>query len=347
MQGGIKIAGLSPVIIPVFISNMGCPHRCVFCDQSQFSAPVPPGEVPVIVDDFLKKCRMPQERNRILAFYGGSFTGIGAELLDEYLEVTSKLIFEKRIHGAKASTRPDMVSHSILKNLEEAGFVELELGIQSMDDRVLASSGRGHTASDAAHACLLVKKSGLRLGVQIMPGLPGEDIKGFQRTVHAVVECKPDSARIYPVVVLSGTKLEESYLQGEYKPLSLQEATSRTLYASVLLESQGCTMLRMGLPDSPNLRVTAGPYHPSFGFLVRSLGYRIMAGHMMDKLGEGCELIVNPRDIPELLGFRRDTILNLRFTYSFDETLPRGYIKGRSVRESACIQLQDILEYIL
>jgi hypothetical protein len=68
---------------------------------------------------------------------------------------------------------------------------------------------------------------------------------------------------------------------------------------------------------------------------------------MVDALGEDCELVVNPRDIPELLGYKRSTISELIFSYSFDEKLPRGYIRGRSGRESACIQLQDILEYIL
>jgi histone acetyltransferase (RNA polymerase elongator complex component) len=347
MQGGIEIAGLSPVVIPVFVSNLGCPHRCVFCDQSQFSPLVPPEDVAAHVDDYLAQSRKPLERQRILAFYGGSFTGIGEDLLDGYLEVTTRLLAERRIHGAKASTRPDMVSPSILEALQHAGFMELELGIQSMDDAVLAASRRGHTAFDAVKACTFVKGSGMKLGVQIMPGLPGEDAQGFRKTVDAVLKLNPDSARLYPVVVLEGTRLEELYSRGEYQPLSLEEAVTRTLYASVKLESQGCTILRMGLPSSPGLKVVGGPYHPSFGFLVRSRGYRIMARRMVDALGEGCELVVNPRDIPELLGYKRSTISELIFSYSFDEKLPRGYIRGRSGRESACIQLQDILEYIL
>jgi hypothetical protein len=80
---------------------------------------------------------------------------------------------------------------------------------------------------------------------------------------------------------------------------------------------------------------------------VRSRGYRIMAQRMMDQLGQPCELSVNPRDTSELLGYRRSTISELIFSYSFDEKLPRGYIRGRSARESACIQVQDILEYIV
>ena len=347
MQGGIEIAGLSPVVIPVFVSNLGCPHRCVFCDQSQFSPFVSPEDIPALADDFIAHCRKPLERQRILAFYGGSFTGIDTDLFDRYLEVTIRLLAEGRIQGAKASTRPDMVSHSILNELQHAGFVELELGIQSMDDAILSASQRGHTVSDVLEACTLVKRSGMKLGIQIMPGLPGESIDSFRKTVDMVGKLNPDSARIYPVVVLGGTKLEGLYLRGEYLPLSLKEAVKRTLYASVKLESQVCTVLRMGLPASPGLKVIAGPYHPSFGFLVRSRGYGIMAQRMMDQLGQPCELSVNPRDASELLGYKRSTISELIFSYSFDEKLPRGYIRGRSARESACIQVRDILEYIV
>jgi len=348
MQGGIEIAGLSPVVIPVFVPNMGCPHRCIFCDQSQFSAPVPPEDIPAYVDTFLAHCKEPESRRRVLAFYGGSFTGIGPGLLGRYLEAASSLLSENRIHGAKASTRPDLVSRSILDDLKKAGFVELELGIQSMDDRVLLASGRGHTASDAVLAASLVKESGMKLGIQIMPGLPGEDVASFRHTVEAVACLGPDNARVYPAVVLSGTKLEELYARGAYQPLAQEDAVARSLFALVRLESiGGCSMLRMGLPPSAGLKVTAGPYHPAFGFLVRSHGYRIMARRIMDVLGSGCELSVHPRDLPELLGYRRKTVSDLRFHYSFDEKQPRGYLKGRAARESSCIQLRDILEYIL
>jgi len=308
---------------------------------------MPPEHVAVHVGEFLSHCRSAGERRRILAFFGGSFTGIGHDLLEGYLDVTRTLIAQGHIHSAKASTRPDMVSQDILDRLGQAGFDELEIGIQSMDDVVLEASSRGHTRKDAAEACNLVKKSGMRLGVQVMPGLPGEDIKSFKQTVDEVLKLHADTARIYPTVVLAGTTLEELYRSGDYQPLSLDEAVSRTLYAAIRLENAGSTILRMGIPSSSRLKVIAGPYHASFGFLVRASGYRIMAGRIVSKLGKGCEMKVSSRDIPELVGYRRSTLKDLNFSFSFDDTLPRGYISAVASRESACIQLQDILEYIL
>lgn len=347
MQGGVKIAGLPPIVIPVFVSNLGCLNRCVFCDQRQNADPMPPRQVEAYADEFISHCRYPQDRQRIIAFFGGSFTGIEEDLFQEYLEVTRSLISQGLIHAAKASTRPDMVSADILDMLIKSGFSELEIGLQSMDDAVLDKSERGHTIDNAIQACTLVKRSGMRLGIQLMPGLPGEDIPSFKQSIDEVLRIGPDHARIYPTVVLSGTRLEDMYHRGEYQPLTLDEAVHRTLYAVIKLENAGCIILRMGIPASPGLRITAGPYHDSFGFLVRAKGYRIMAQRLVSVLGTNCKLAVHSTVIPELVGHGRSTVKDLKFSYSFDDTLPRGYIRAYGSRESSCIQLQDILEYIL
>jgi len=347
MQGGIAIAGLSPVVVPIFVSNVGCPHRCIFCDQTQFSEPVSPEDVPGIVKDFIASCDRAEERRRLIAFYGGTFTGIEEQVLGRYLDAATRLMKQGVIHGCKASTRPDMVSKEILGRLEKAGFVELELGAQSMDNRVLSASRRGHRAEDTARASQLVKDSGMQLGIQIMPGLPGEDRQSFLKTVDAVVGMNPDTARIYPTVVLSGTGLEKLFERGEYVPLDLDEALLRSLYSYIRLTMSGTTVLRMGLPPSSLLRVVAGPYHESFGFLVKARAFRIMAGRLMNEVGADAEFLVHPRDIPELVGYRRQNIEDLHFSYSFDEMLPRGYIQAKGASERGCLQLRDIIEYIL
>jgi len=347
MQGGTKIAGLSPIVIPVFVSNLGCPNRCVFCDQRQNAEPIEPGDVASYVDEFIARCRYPRDRQRIVAYYGGSFTGIDEGLLAGYLHVTRDLISRGCIHAAKASTRPDMVSAEVLDTMRMSGFVELEIGVQSMDDDVLEASGRGHTSDDARQACSLVKESGMKLGIQIMPGLPGEDVPSLKKTLDEVVSIGPDNARIYPTVVLEGTPLERMYRRGDYRPLTLDEAIRRSLYACIRLEHAGSSILRIGIPSSQGLRITAGPFHESFGFLVRARGYRMMAQRLVSSPAGFTDLKVNSTAVTELIGYRRDTLQDLKFSFSFDDTLPRGYIRAYAARESACIQLQDILEYIL
>ncbi len=345
-----------PIVIPVFVSNLGCPHRCVFCDQTQYSLPVPPENIKDYALSFISGCRVPQERQRILAFYGGSFTGIEEGLFNSYLEAGNSLLQEGVIHGLKASTRPDMVNEETLLKLKEAGFFELEIGAQSMDDRVLSASKRSHTAEDTRNAADQVKASGLKFGIQIMPGLPGEDRESFINTVENVCKMKPDTARIYPTVVVKGTRLESMYEKGVFKPLTLDAAVRMALYAYIRLKAAGARILRTGVPLE-GLNIVAGPAHPSFGFLIRSLAFKLMVQKALGRVndaapagteeGDAATVCVNPHDLQELIGYRRENITSLRFGYTLDDSVQRGQIIIRSGKESACFNFEDILNHII
>ena len=177
MQGGVEIAELSPIVVPVFVSHLGCPHRCIFCDQRQFSEPVLPEDIPDLVRAFIAGSKHCNDRKRLIAFYGGSFTGIDSLLLERYLAKARELVEEGIVHGVKASTRPDMVTRELISLCKRAGFVEMEIGAQSMDDAILHACRRGHGSADTVRAARIIKDAGMRLGIQIMPGLPGEDRK--------------------------------------------------------------------------------------------------------------------------------------------------------------------------
>lgn len=299
------------------------------------------------MDRFIAGCRNPEQRRRLVAFFGGSFTGIGEPLLERYLQAAHDLVMKGVVHGAKASTRPDLVTPGILERCARAGFVEMELGAQSMDSEVLAFCGRGHGPEDTVRAAGLVRDAGMGLVVQIMPGLPGEDMESFRRTVEEVVRLRPDGVRIYPTVVLKGTALETLYLDGAYTPLTLEEAVQRSLYAYVRFTLSGSGVLRMGLPPVDPAHVAAGPHHPSFGFLVKARAFRIMAGALMERFGAGVELEIHPDDISELLGYKGENRKDLGFSFSFNEYLPRGYMVAKGASERGCLQPKDIIEYIL
>lgn len=308
---------------------------------------MPPGDIPSIARDFLAGCRDPGGRRRLVAFYGGSFTGIEEPLLKRYLQAARELVEQGVVHGAKASTRPDLVTPELMERCLRAGFVEMEIGAQSMDDAVLAASGRGHCAEDTARAARVVREAGLGLVVQIMPGLPGEDRGSFRRTVEEVAHLEPDGVRVYPTVVLKGTPLERLYQSGAYAPLTLGEAVDRALYAFAAFSRTGAAVLRMGLPPLDSAHIAAGPHHPSFGFLVRARAFCLMAGILLERFGSGAQLEVHPRDLPELLGHKGENRRAMGFSFSFNGCLPRGSLKAKGTSESGCLQPKDIIEYIL
>jgi histone acetyltransferase (RNA polymerase elongator complex component) len=344
VQRSPDIAEYPPVVIPVFVSNLGCPYRCVFCDQTQYSNPVPPEDVQRYAADFIGRCRNPEKRSRILAFYGGSFTGIEEGLFDEYLDAARNMMKTGLITGIKASTRPDMIDTGILSRLKDAGFVEMEIGAQSMDDEVLKASGRGHGSDDVRNAARLVRDSGLKLGIQIMAGLPGEDRPSFVSSVNDVCALKPDTARIYPAVVVKGTGLETMYESGDYRPLSLDEALARTLYAYIRLKESGAEILRMGVPVE-GLNVAAGPFHPAFGFLVRSYAFGLMLDRAVNAL-DAKHVGVNPRDVPALIGYERENMKRFGFSYEVNDNFPRECITT-FMQENSCIGFKDIINHII
>ena len=93
-----------------------------------------------------------------------------------------------------------------------------------MDDSVLMRSRRGHTAADTIHAVTLLREQGFTIGLQLMPGLPGDAAGTFTETVDSVIGMRPAFVRIYPALVIKETPLEALYRSGHYTPLSLDEA---------------------------------------------------------------------------------------------------------------------------
>jgi histone acetyltransferase (RNA polymerase elongator complex component) len=308
------------MIIPFFIPHAGCPHQCVFCNQTSITGQsVPPGaaSVPGMIGRFLDRHNSPEPVS--LAFYGGSFTALPLVDQEAYLEAARPFIESGRITAIRLSTRPDCVSSTVLRLLATYRVTTVELGAQSMDDRVLTLAGRGHTARDTVNAVLLLREHRFAVGIQLMPGLPGDSADTFRTTVDAVIGLKPDFVRLYPALVIKGTPLERLYCAGKYDPLTLDEAVSMCREACTKFERAGISVARMGLQPTEELErpgtILAGPYHPAFRQLVES---SIFLDKMRAALREGSTkrrtavFAVSPRDVSSAIGQRRENIERLK-----------------------------------
>ncbi len=263
------------ITIPVFIPHLGCAHRCIFCDQWSTTPAVSVPD-PGSIDEIIRKYKpgVKKSVDRIeLAFFGGSFTGIRKDIQESFLRCALRHLEANDIHGIRLSTRPDYISGESLALLGRYRVSTIELGVQSFDDAVLSASNRGHTATDVFSAVDLIKKYGFEFIIQLMPGLPAETRESALRSASLAAGLEPSAVRIYPAVVLKGTPLERLFLAGDYTPLSIEEAVDLCKDLYRLFLSQGIPVIRMGLHSlSPEQvrNVIAGPYHPSFGFLVKS-----------------------------------------------------------------------------
>ena len=147
----------------------------------------------------------------------------------------------------------------------------VELGVQSLSDRVLSACCRGHRTADATDAIARLRAAGYGVTGQMMLGLPGATAEDELATARGLIEAGATSARIYPTLVLRGTRLAQMLGTGIYTPLSLEEAVERTADLLSLFDAAGVEVLRVGLQETDGLRadnVIAGPHHPAFGELA-------------------------------------------------------------------------------
>lgn len=245
-----------------------------------------------------------------IAFYGGTFTRLPYDRMLELLQTANTFIEKGLFSSIRVSTRPDAVDKKRLKAMRDHGVTTVELGAQSMNDHVLDLSKRGHSAEDTVNAVRLLRTYGFRVGVQLMPGLPGDSKDIFYSTITKVLGLYPDMVRLYPALVIRGTALAHAYREGTYHPLSLDDAVEICIESCVRLENAGIPVIRIGLMSSPSLlekgQIIAGPWHTAFGFLVRSGIYHKNIEPELPGPGEAsCIRIIAPkRDIPLLRGYK-------------------------------------------
>lgn len=257
-------------MIPIFIPHVGCPHICVFCNQHRIAntTTIPTGkDIEEQIQSYTKSST--DKRFWEIAFYGGSFTAIPKELQIELLTPAKKALDAGIIDAIRCSTRPDALSQEAIDLMIRYGMNTVEIGVQSMDDEVLKKSQRGHSAKDVVDAVQRLKENNFTIGLQLMPGLPGDTLETIKATTKSIAELNPDFVRIYPVLVIADTQLGDSYLVGEYKPLSKELAISYSAWMKTYFEERGIKVIRTGLQATETLdsgeSLLAGPYSPSFG----------------------------------------------------------------------------------
>lgn len=277
--------------IPVFVPELACPNRCVFCNQHSISGCQNQPEPDEVRHRILEHLRtIPIKDSRIeIGFFGGSFTGIQPELQERYLAVANEFLTSgltgtashpassgqdseisplekygndrisegdrslKRVSGIRLSTRPDYIDKGGLSLLKRYGVTTIELGAQSLDDEVLMLSGRGHSVRDVEQASGMILNSGFKLGLQMMTGLPGDSPEKSIKTARRIVELGAACTRIYPTLVIKGTDLENRWRNGEYKPQTLDEAVELSAKLLGIFRDGGVDVIRVGLHPSEGL----------------------------------------------------------------------------------------------
>ncbi|MCX6759032.1 MAG: tRNA uridine(34) 5-carboxymethylaminomethyl modification radical SAM/GNAT enzyme Elp3 [Candidatus Nealsonbacteria bacterium] len=128
-----------------------------------------------------------------------------------------------RIVGLSVETRPDFITESEIKHLRRLGVTMVELGVQSIYDDVLKINLRGHGIKETILATKLLKDAGFKVLYQLMPNLPGSNLKRDEKMFAELFKnpsFQPDLLKIYPCALLKEAPLYKLWKEGKYKPYS-------------------------------------------------------------------------------------------------------------------------------
>lgn len=306
------------IVVAVMTEPRGCPHgRCAYCPGGPEEG-VPQsytGHEPAamrgiqnqydpyrqVVSRISQLRRIGHEVDKVdLIIMGGTFPASPVEYQEwfvkrcldaitggdsEDLLQAKRLAENSRIRnvGITVETRPDTITERSVDLMLGLGVTRVELGVQNIYDDIYQLVGRGHTVEDVIKATGLLKDSGLKVCYHMMPGLPGSswdrDIEAF-RTIFTDPRFKPDMLKIYPTLVLKGTKLYEWWASGDYDPLSTEEAVE--LIAKVKQMVPPWIRIMRIQRDIPSNLVEAG---------VNRSNLRQLVKERLRELGEHCRCI--------------------------------------------------------
>ncbi|MCX8075043.1 MAG: radical SAM protein [Clostridia bacterium] len=240
--------------IPIFIPHVGCKNECVFCNQKKISGQtkIPDkNDIKDTIEKYIEKFKY--DRKIQVAFFGGSFTGLNISKQIDYLKSAYGYVKNKKVESIRLSTRPDYISVRTLKLLKKYGVKSIEIGVQSMSNDVLTVSKRGHQRTDVIRAARLIKLFGFDLGFQIMVGLPKSTEKTEIDTIKTLLLLKPKELRVYPVYVIEQSELFDMYKEGEYEPLSLDDAIDRGFYIVNECKNSDVKIIKLGLQSTDEI----------------------------------------------------------------------------------------------
>ena len=205
-----------------------------------------------------------------------NFKGSGAA---KNIEVPKEFVYLKDVQsknensnvrcvGMTFETRPDYCKIQDVDRMLNMGVTRVELGVQTIYNYIYKRIDRGHTVEDSIESARILRDSGIKVAMHLMPGLFADfdrDLRIFKR-VFSDESFKPDMLKIYPCLVTKGSKLYEMWEKGEYKPYTSEEAVDLIAHIKKILPKWVRTMRIQR--DIPSPLIEAGVKKSNLGELV-------------------------------------------------------------------------------
>lgn len=275
----------------------------------------------------------------------GSLTGKTEKEQKEFL---SKFRDENRKDKIKISIIPNLVTKDLIKMLKTYGVTAIELEIQSTNGYILRKCGYTYTFEDIKKATKLIKWSRLKVSFQVGVGLPDSTKIDELNTAKELAKLKPNLVRIYPLLVVKNTQIEQEYNAGNFEPLTLNQAVERCkelIYAFNRHKIREISIVKQNeLNKSEETEIVAGAYHEQFAQLVTD---SIWYDSIVDKIKafnvkvKKVNIEVNPKELPNIYGHDNENAEKLQEYYDVEiKAEGNPEIKPRKIKNHSPRSLQ-------
>ncbi len=283
------ISGVAPVT--VLTKPFPCPGACIFCPAPESMPksylPDEPGAMRAASHDFdpytqtASRVKAMEEIGHSvdkveLLILGGTWScypasyqewflrrcmdalnGVEAATLEEAQRLNESA--SRRNVGLVVETRPDCVTPQEIRRLRWMGVTKVQLGVQSLDDEILARNRRGHTVAETRRAIRLLRLAGFKTVAHWMPNLlgatPESDLEDFRR-LWSDPALRPDELKIYPTALLEDTELHALWQRGDYRPYDEETMVDLLARCKTLIPPY-CRVNRL-MRDIPSPNIVAG-----------------------------------------------------------------------------------------
>lgn len=230
----------------LYLSIPFCPTRCSYCSFVSHSVEKAKDIIPQYVDLLCREleiaAKIAQELNlKLETVYmgGGTPTTLTAEQLNRVLDtVNSCFDTENAREFTVEAGRPDTITKEKLEAIKQNGVTRISINPQTMNNRVLETIGRNHTAEDTVTAYNLARQIGFdNINMDLIAGLPSDDFASFKDTLKKIIALDPESVTVHSLSMKRASTLNT---RGQYPEIQTGAVASKMVeYSKSVLTQNG------------------------------------------------------------------------------------------------------------
>ena len=218
--------------LSIYVHIPFCKHKCMYCDFLSFDNETNSKKIQY-VNALMSEIRMYKpyaDRYSVKTIYigGGTPTTLDEALISNILKTINHIFNVDRFAEITIEANPGTIKYIDLLAYRELGINRLSIGLQSADDDMLRLLGRIHNYEEFENGFDAARRAGFKnISVDVMSGLPGQDMHTLVDTLTRVTELGPEHISVYSLQVEEGTMLSQ---RPDILDMLPDENTERSMY---------------------------------------------------------------------------------------------------------------------